>query len=108
MKVLLLLIGADIVTGISSGFIRKDLNSKYGLIGVMKHSIVVLLVLTFKVIADSYGMLDYYSLFKAFYIIQYIISITENVYKLGIPVPNMLLERLKDYQESEGLDKWQG
>ena len=42
-----------------------------------------------------------------FYAIQYSLSILENVYGLGIPVPDFLMTRLKVYQDKEGLDRWQ-
>ena len=107
MEVLFLLIGLDVIIGLCNGYIHKDLNSRFGLIGIMKHSVVVLLVLTFKVISDLYNMGDYYLLFKVFYIIQYTLSILENAYSLGIPIPKILVYRLKDYQEKEELEKWE-
>ena len=100
MKVIIILIGLDIVLGLLGGFI------KIGLVGVIKHSVVVLLLITFKFITTEYNISEYYNLFLIFYVIQYSFSILEHVYKMGIPVPKFLISRLKDYSEKEGLKKW--
>ena len=107
MKVIIILIGVDIILGLLGGCINKDLNSKFGLVGVIKHSIVILLLIGFKFIAAEYNIYEYYNLFLLFYIIQYGISILEHVYKMGIPVPTFLISRLKEYSEDRGLDKWE-
>ena len=107
MKVVIILIGLDIILGLMNGFINKELNSKFGLVGVIKHSVVILLLIVFKFITTEYNIEEYYSLFLTFYIIQYSFSILEHAYKMGIPVPRFLVSRLKEYQESEGLEKWE-
>lgn len=107
LKVLLMLIGFDIVMGLTCGLVYKDLNSRVGLIGLIKHSMVILIVLAFKFISIELGFTEYLALIKIFYIIQYSLSILENAYCLGVPVPKILLVRLRDYQESEGLEKWE-
>lgn len=106
MKVIIILIGLDVVLGLLGGFINKELNSKIGLVGVIKHSIVILLLIAFKFITTEYNIGEYYSLLLIFYVIQYSLSILEHVYKMGIPVPHFLVSRLKDYSEREGLKKW--
>ena len=106
MKVVIILIGVDIIAGLLGGFISKELNSKFGLVGVIKHSIVILLLLAFKFITIEYNIGEYYNLFLLFYIIQYGISILEHVYKMGIPVPRFLVTRLKEYSEREELEEW--
>lgn len=107
MKVIIILIGLDIILGLLGGFINKDLNSKFGLIGVIKHSIVILLLIAFKFIAVEYNIYEYYNLFLIFYIIQYSFSILEHAYKMDIPIPKFLISRLKEYSEREGLEKWE-
>lgn len=107
LKVLLMLIGFDVVMGLTCGLVYKDLNSRVGLIGLIKHSTVILIVLAFKYITTELNYLEYLPLMMIFYIIQYSLSILENAYCLGVPVPKILLVRLRDYQESEGLEKWE-
>ena len=107
MQVLLLLIGTDVLIGILCGFVHKVLNSKVGLKGLIKHTTVILLVLVFNFISDLYSLDQYFNLFLVFYLLQYVLSILENAYCLGVPVPKFLMFRLKDYQEKEGLEKWE-
>lgn len=107
MKIVLILIGVDIILGTLRGFFEKKLNSKFGLAGIIKHSIVILLLVAFKFIATEYDINEYYNLFIIFYIIQYSLSILENVYNMGIPVPKLLISRLEEYTKNEGLEKWE-
>lgn len=107
MKVLLILIAVDVITGIVCGLVHKNLSSRIGLVGLIKHSIVVLIIIAFKFIANEYNLVEYVTLLKTFYFIQYSISILENMYCLGIPVPNFLLVRLKEVQEERGLKQWE-
>ena len=107
MKILIILIGVDIVIGVLGGLVHKDLNSCIGLKGLIKHTVVILLVMIFNFISELYSLESYYNLFLLFYFIQYAISILENVYYLDVPIPRFLITRLKEYQESEGLEKWE-
>lgn len=107
MKVLLILIVVDVIIGIVCGLVHKNLSSKIGLVGLIKHSIVVLIIIAFKYIANEYNLNEFVTLLKTFYFIQYSISILENVYCLGIPVPEFLLIRLKEVQEERGLKQWE-
>ena len=84
------LVIADIVTGTIKGFVNKKANSTKGLIGVLKHLMVVVLVLTVTpylvmlkqdLIADS---------FIIFFISQYGISFVENWGQIGLPMPNFV------------------
>ena len=93
--------------GTVCGFVHKNLSSKFGLIGLMKHSLVVLIVYIFSYLADDYNLSEYALLLTSFYYIQYSISIIENMYCLGIPVPEILLVRLKDYEQEKGLKQWE-
>lgn len=106
MKTLVLLIIVDIFLGILSGYINKELSSSIGLEGVIKHSVVILLNIVFKYISDIYNLESFFTLFLMFYLIQYSLSILENVYSIGVPIPTFLVERLETYKESEGLEKW--
>lgn len=104
MKIIITLIGLDIILGLLRAFIDRKLNSKIGLTGIIKHSTVIILLIAFKFITTEYNITEYYRLFLIFYIIQYGLSILENVYKMGIPVPKFLISRLKEFSEREGLD----
>lgn len=107
MKVLFTLIAVDLIIGIICGTVHKNLSSKIGLIGLIKHSIVILIIMVFKCIADIYNLNEYAILLKTFYFIQYSLSIVENMHCLGIPVPNFLVARLKEVENDRGLKQWE-
>lgn len=84
------LVIADVVTGTIKGFVNKQANSTKGLLGILKHLMVVILVLTVTpylimlkqvLIADS---------FIIFFISQYGISFVENWGQIGLPMPNFV------------------
>ena len=84
------LVIADVVTGTIKGFVNKQANSTKGLLGILKHLMVVTLVLTVTpylvmlkqdLIADS---------FIIFFISQYGISFVENWGQIGLPMPNFV------------------
>lgn len=106
MKVLLALIGVDIIIGTICGIVHKNLSSKIGLVGLIKHSIVILIIIVFKFIANEYNLLEYVVLLETFYCIQYGLSILENMYCLGIPVPEFLIIRMKEVEKERGLKQW--
>lgn len=84
------LVIADVVTGTIKGFVNKQANSTKGLLGILKHLMVVILVLTVtpylvmlkqNLIADS---------FIIFFISQYGISFVENWGQIGLPMPDFV------------------
>ena len=84
------LVIADVVTGTVKGFVNKQANSTKGLLGILKHLMVIILVLTVTpylvmlkqvLIADS---------FIIFFISQYGISFVENWGQIGLPMPNFV------------------
>ena len=107
MRVLLMLIAIDIITGTVSGYVHKNLASKIGLLGLIKHSIIVIIIIAFQFIANEYNLTEYVVLLKTFYFIQYSIGIIENLYSLGIPVPDFLVDKLKKVENDRGLKQWE-
>lgn len=97
----------DIATGIVKGFVIKDSNSTKGLLGLIKHLLVVLLVLTAIPYLNIAGLDSFSNLFIWFFIVVYAISITENWGQLGLPLPEWVkgtLTKLKG-QLDEGPNK---
>lgn len=95
------LVIADVVTGTIKGFVNKQANSTKGLLGILKHLMVVILVLTVTpylvmlkqvLIADS---------FIIFFISQYGISFVENWGQIGLPMPDFV----RKYFEKINRDK---
>lgn len=97
----------DIATGIVKGLANKDGNSTKGLLGLIKHLLVIVLVsiaypylrvLGFGVIGDGFVLA---------YIAIYALSCTENWGQLGLPLPDFVKDRLtkiKDIAEKQGKD----
>lgn len=90
----------DIFTGIIKGvFYKKAGSSSKGLLGMVKHLLVLLLVTTaypYLIVLHFTGIAQ---TLVVFYIVVYGISIVENLGQMGVPVPNWLkknLIKLKD------------
>lgn len=100
VQVFLWVVIGDIVTGICKGFLVKEANSTKGLLGIVKHMLVVCLV----IIAYPYlKIMDqeiFGTLFVWFYIAVYGISIVENLGQLGVPVPQWVRDRLAKLQDT--------
>lgn len=77
----------DIITGIVKGFANKEANSTKGLLGVVKHMLVVVLVLTVAPYLVLLGLQPVAISFIGFFIAQYGISAVENWIQIGLPMP---------------------
>lgn len=95
----------DVVTGIVKGvWYKKDGNTSKGLPGLIKHSLVLLLVM---ILYPYASLLGYESIAVAVvigYIVMYGLSIIENLGQMGIWVPDWLKQRLtkiKDNSDEE-------
>lgn len=95
----------DIFTGILKGVVfKKNGSSTKGLLGMIKHLLVVLLITTaypYLIVLHFSGMAQ---TFVVFYIAVYGISIIENLGQMGIPVPKWLknsLEKLRNENEEK-------
>ncbi|MDK4351693.1 phage holin family protein [Enterococcus thailandicus] len=98
----------DIVTGICKGIFIKETNSTKGLMGIVKHLLVVSLVLIAYPYLKIMGFEGVATAFVFSYIAVYGISVIENLGQLGIPVPEFVKNRfskLKDSSEEQGKDK---
>lgn len=105
--ILLVVILLDILLGISKGFINKKLNSNIGLIGLIKHSIVIFIIVIFGSLAPIFQLDVFFTGLVAFYIFQYILSIIESLIKIGIPLPNYLVKKIRDLEGTEDYKKYE-
>lgn len=85
--VLCFLILMDIVTGKIKALIFGDVDSSVGTNGLIKHSLVIIInvfvgVFVFIIQAEYLGYL-----FISFYILEYVVSIIENLDTIGVPFP---------------------
>lgn len=93
-----LLIFLDILSGLVKGFVNKKANSTKGLLGIVKHFLIVLLVYTFYPYLVLLGAKVIATAFVLFFIGAYGISVVENYGQLGLPMPTFLknyFEKLK-------------
>ena len=103
IQVFIWLVLFDVFTGISKGLAGKQGNSTKGLLGVVKHLLVVLLVIVAYPYMKVMGMSLTANAFVIFYIAVYGISVTENLGQLGLPLPKFVIERLEKLRD--GADK---
>lgn len=92
----------DIFCGVTTAMKNKCLNSHIGLVGMMKHCIVIILVVVMGLFSPLFNLEVAYVGLLMFFIVQYFISICESCINLGIPIPNVVYIRLKDYNKEYG------
>lgn len=105
----LIVIILDIFTGYAKSFLATDTLAKTqstkGLNGLIKHGLVILIILVLYPLMTAIGYESYADIVVAFYILNYAISISENLGQAGIPIPSWLKNRLaklqKDYDHSD-------
>lgn len=99
IQILVLIVLFDILTGMVKGLKCKQGNSTKGLLGVIKHLLVVLLVIVAYPYMRVMGMSLAANAFVIFYIAVYGISVTENLGQLGLPLPKFAIERLEKLRD---------
>lgn len=99
MSVLIYLILFDIFLGIIKAIIHKGLNSHIGLIGLIKHSLIILILIVLGVFTPLLEIEVIFSGMVLFFIVQYLLSITENLMKIGVPLPKFLIDKINDMNE---------
>ena len=106
--VFLTVIIVDIFTGILKGLYNKKLNSRIGLKGLIKHCCIILIVFTISIILPLMGYTTGARAIIVFYIIQYCLSIIENVGCMGVPIPPYVtkaIQQLSSKNENEEIRK---
>lgn len=100
-----LFIALDVITGFVKGAMKKEANSTKGLMGVIKHLLVLLLVYTaypYLVLLDAKAIA---TSFVLFFIASYGISIAENWGQIGLPMPKQVVvyfQKLKRDHDDNG------
>lgn len=104
-QVFIALVVFDIITGTLKGFINKEANSTKGLLGLVKHLLILLMVL---IVTPYLVMLELQwlaSAFIVFFIAQYGISAVENWVQIGLPMPEYVKQFFEKLQrESNEID----
>jgi len=95
VQVLLILMVADYVTGIVSGFVRGKLSSEVGFRGLAKKLLVLLLIAVCHWVEKSVGIDTGLSKIVAIgYCFNETVSIIENTARSGVKIPSQLVEAL--------------
>lgn len=98
----------DIITGILKGVYNNKLSSKIGLKGLIKHCCIILIVFTISIILPLMGYTTGARAIIIFYIIQYCLSIIENIGGMGVPIPPYVtkaIQQLSSKNENEEIKK---
>ena len=107
IQILIWIVIGDIATGIIKGFYTKDSNSTKGLLGIVKHMLVVILIVVAYPYLKILGLEMVANSFVFAYVVVYLISITENLGQIGIWVPAWIknrLAKLKDEADEKPLN----
>ncbi len=98
-SVLLSLIMIDYITGILAGIKSKTLSSQVGFYGILKKCGILCVVALSHFIGELSNMPDIRSLVIGFYIANEGISILENTGRLGVPLPEKLIDILSQLRD---------
>lgn len=119
LVVLVIMMSMDYITGMISAWLDKDLSSRKGIVGIIKKICYMALVAVamgvdyliysgFTAINIDLDNHMWFGLLVAIWlIINEMISILENLSKIGVPVPqflNRIVQRLKTTTDSKGED----
>ena len=94
--IFLVLIVLDFIIGVLAGFINKELSSYKGTYGIAKKVMVIFVIAVAHILDLILGTGDIIrNATLSFYCVIEIISITENLAKSGIPIPEKVLDALQ-------------
>lgn len=106
LQVLIAFMILDYVTGVISGIVQKNLSSAIGFNGLLR-KFTIIIVLIVAVLLDrliNQGTCVFRTIACYFYIANEGISILENVGRLGLPLPEKLIEILSQLKEGNKKD----
>jgi len=89
----------DIVTGLAKSWFGKTSDSTKGLMGIVKHMLVVCLVLVAYPYLSILGFDTIATGFVLSFIAMYLISLAENWTQLGLPMPQYIKDHLEKLKE---------
>ncbi|MDX5475441.1 MAG: phage holin family protein [Bacillaceae bacterium] len=101
LKVLVIVVFLDYVTGVMTAFIKKEISSTLGWQGIAKKVIIFVFVTIAFFIDTIFETVMLRNLTVGFYIVNECFSIIENAKKLGVPVPPFLISFLDKWTKSK-------
>ncbi|WZX99665.1 phage holin family protein [Bacillus sp. FSL W7-1360] len=102
LDLLLLLMVIDVVTGILKAIQNKELRSRVSLIGyARKIGIfgIIILANVIDVALELNGMVVTATV--VFYLLNEALSIVENAAQIGLPIPTIIKDKLRDFEKEE-------
>lgn len=103
IQFLLWLVIADWVTGWAAAWINGELRSRVGYYGIARKVAIFLLVAVSHFIDMALGGLQYFqNAVIFFYLANELLSIIENVGRMGVPIPQVLRGAVKVFNKKSG------
>lgn len=90
IHVFMIFIIVDLLSGLAKAVFLKTTNSTIGLNGLIRHALIVFIVLMFAIYLPLFELEQYVSWILGYFIVQYLISIIENLGVIGFPIPPAL------------------
>jgi toxin secretion/phage lysis holin len=100
LDLLILLMVVDVITGIFKAWKLKDLRSRNALFGYARKIAIFGIIIVANIvdrILDLNGMVATATVL--FYMVNEVLSIVENAGKIGLPVPQIILDKLQGFNE---------
>lgn len=102
----LVLIGIDFVTGLIYSFLSRTFRSSKMRAGLSKKFGEIIIIIVAELLTVALGLPDEIINFIVFYIsLMEIMSIFENVDKMGVPVPKFIKRSINNVTSDESLEK---
>lgn len=110
IQLLVYAIAFDIATGLVAGWIDRQISSDFGRRGVAKKTLILLAVAAAEIAGRHAGMeitvpwggtWGLGAAVAGYYAIQEAISITENLARAGVPLPQFVVDRLRQLRSLE-------
>ena len=101
---LLVFVVFDYITGIIAAIIKGNLSSKVGFSGLLKKVVILIIVAVAHTIGQALGFSEIRSLVTGFYIANEGLSILENAGRIGVPLPQKLLDVLEQLKSNEDIE----
>lgn len=98
---LLIFIVIDYISGVINAIYKKKLCSSIGFKGILRKVLIILLVGSVNLLGIAINMDSLRYMVIAFYLANEGISIIENAAKIGVPVPQKIIDVLEQLREDD-------
>lgn len=99
--VLIALASLDFLTGLVSAYVNKQLSSKVSFNGILRKVVMFIVVAMAHMIDKALNLNIVMNATIMFYIANECLSIIENSSKIGLPIPQKIIEALEQIKEDD-------